>query len=375
MSSVLLVDDEEAIRAVMSRWLATLGYETRQAGGAEQALDLLSREAADIMVCDIAMPGHDGLWLAERIRAEHPETAVIMATGAQEVDVALRSLQHGVVDYLVKPFSRDQLRESLGRGLEWHRDAVRARRRLEDLDGSFRERLAPLGEYLRQRPVASNADLDALVTAFAAGDRTASEHAHRVALLSVNIALALGIRDPELSDIEHAARLHDIGRFAIPEDILCKPTRLSDEERAMVQRLPALVYDLIRPCPFLASAAEIVRSAHERWDGLGYPWAMRGEEIPVGARVVAVADAFDTMTHRRLHSGARALSEAIFEVQRSRGTQFDPAAVDGLFKVVSLHWCKQVSRPAAPDTKPEPAPAPASGWLVDDAAAPAADAA
>jgi response regulator RpfG family c-di-GMP phosphodiesterase len=115
------------------------------------------------------------------------------------------------------------------------------------------------------------------------------------------------------------------------------------------------VYDILRVSPFLAAAAELVRSVYERFDGLGYPWALRGEEIPIGARIIAVADAFDTMTHRRVHSGPRAMAEAIFEIQRFRGLQFDPQAVDALFKVVSLHWHRGESRVAAQPVAPVPA--------------------
>jgi response regulator RpfG family c-di-GMP phosphodiesterase len=355
MSSVLLVDDEDGIRALMSRWLEGLGHETRQASSAEQALEQLAREDADVAVCDIAMPGQDGLWLASQLRADHPQTAVIMATGTQDVDAALRSLQHGAVDYLVKPFTRDQFREALGRGIEWHREAVRSRRRLDDLDRAFRERLEPLEERLRSVPVVSDSSLEELVSAFSGGDRARVEHSQRVASLAMNIALSLGVRNPELSDIERGARLHDIGKFAMPKDILCKPGTLSDEERSIVRRLPVLVYDILRVSPFLAAAAELVRSVYERFDGLGYPWALRGEEIPIGARIIAVADAFDTMTHRRVHSGPRAMAEAIFEIQRFRGLQFDPQAVDALFKVVSLHWHRGESRVAAQPVAPVPA--------------------
>lgn len=359
MASVLLVDDEDGIRNLMSRWLEGLGYETRQASSAERALEQMAREAADVAVCDISMPGRDGLWLSSQLRSAHPLTAVIMATGTQDVDAALRSLQHGAVDYLVKPFSRDQFREALRRGIEWHRDAVRSQRRLDDLDRAFRDGLAPLQERLQQVPVASDSAIEELVDAFSGGDRGLAEHSQRVAALAMNIALSLGIRNPELSDIERAARLHDIGKFAVPNEILCKPGALSDEEKSIVRRLPTFVHDILRPCPFLAAAAELIRSVHERFDGLGYPWALRGEEIPLGSRIIKVADAFDTMTRRRVHSGPRAMAEAIFETQRFRGTQFDPQTVDALFKVVSLHWHHGETRsPAGPESADAPAAAP-----------------
>ena len=359
MSSVLLVDDEEGIRALMSRWLDGLGHEGRQASSAEQALEEMARGEADVAVCDISMPGRDGLWLAAQLRSDHPQTAIIMATGTQDVDAALRSLHHGAVDYLVKPFSRDHFRDALCRGIEWHRDAVRSRRRLDDLDSAFRERLAPLADHLHQHPVTSDASIEALVTAFSGGDRARVEHCLRVAALSMNIALSMGIRSPELAEIERAARLHEIGRFAVPKDILSKAGALSEEERTIMRRLPALMHEVLRHCPFLAPAAELVRSVHERFDGLGYPWALRGDEIPIGARIIAVSDACDTMTHRRVHSGPKAMAEAVFEIQRFRNSQFDGRVVDALFRVVSLHWHRGDAR--TPDWQGVPASADAAG--------------
>ncbi len=337
MCSVLLVDDEELIREVMMRWLESLGHEPREAATADEALHLMSDTPADIVLCDITMPGHDGMWLADRLRTLYPDSAVIMATGSLEVDAALNSLQMGVVDYLAKPFTRDELRNALRLGVDYHRNAVRARQRIASLELELKERLAPVAEYLRRTPVASDAALNNMLESLGL-DGTTFQHSRRVALISVNLSLALGLRSPELSDIERAALLHDIGRLALPKTILSKPSALTDEEHAVIRLQPKLIHEIIRDCPFLEPASDTIRSVYERFDGTGYPWSLKGEEIPLGARIVAVADAFDTMTHQRLHRDTRALPEALFEIQRCRNTQFDPQVVDALMKVVSLHW-------------------------------------
>ena len=145
----------------------------------------------------------------------------------------------------------------------------------------------------------------------------------------------------------------------MPKDILSKAGALSEEERAIMRRLPAWMHEVLRHCPFLAPAAELVRSVHERFDGLGYPWALRGDEIPIGARIIAVSDACDTMTHRRVHSGPKAMAEAVFEIQRFRNSQFDGRVVDALFRVVSLHWHRGDAR--TPDWQGVPASADAAG--------------
>ncbi|MCX6545772.1 MAG: response regulator [Acidobacteria bacterium] len=337
MWPVLLVDDEHLIRDVMRRWLETLGYEPAEAASAEEALEVMAKRPAAVAFCDIAMPGHDGLWLAERLRALYPDTAVIMVTGTQEVDAALTSLHAGAVDYLAKPFTREQLRDSMRLGMKWHRNAIRARQRAATLEVELRERLAPLADYLNRIPVTSNGALNQMLESLGL-DRVTLEHSQRVSMISVNLSLALGLRSPELADIERAALLHDVGRLSLPKTILSKPASLTEEEHAVIRLQPKLVHEIIKTCPFLEPAADLVRSAYERFDGTGYPWGLKGEEIPLGARIIAAADAFDAMTHQRLHRDARALPEALFEIQRCRGTQFDPIVVDALLKVASLHW-------------------------------------
>jgi len=337
MSSVLLVDDEELVREMMIAWLTSLGYDTRGAADADEALRCMDELPAEVAVCDITMPGRDGLWLAARLRALHPDTAVVMATGSQDVDAALNSLDLGAVDYLAKPFTRDQLRASMSRAVEWNREATRARRRAATLEIELRDRLVPLADHIDRTAILTDADVGDLLEAIIM-DRAMLEHSRRVALISVNLSLALGLRSPELSDVERAALLHDVGRHALPKAILSKPSALSSEEMAVVRLQPKLVHEILRSCGYLAAAADIGRAVFERYDGTGYPWGLRGEEIPIGARIIAVADAFDAMTHQRLHRSARALPEALFEIQRCRGTQFDPRAVEALVKVASLHW-------------------------------------
>src|SRR4051812_42222159 len=142
--SVLIVDDEPSVRELMARWLASGGYDVRTAGNAEEALERVHDRAPDVALCDIRMPGHDGLWLAHQIRHDAPETAVIMATGVQDVGSAVSSLRQGVIDYLTKPFGRDRVRDAVVRGIEWHRAACESRRWREALQGEMEARRSRL---------------------------------------------------------------------------------------------------------------------------------------------------------------------------------------------------------------------------------------
>lgn len=337
MCSVLIVDDEPGVRTVMRRWAESLGHTVREAGSAEAALGAMAREPSSVVLCDISMPGHDGLWLVERLRRGYPEAAIVMATATTDVDAALISLHQGVVDYLVKPFDRARLRESLARAVEAHRHNLRAAERLSDLDARMQSRAADLIGRLSEHRIDSDAALEDLLLRLTSGDRPLYEHGERVAQLSTSMSRVQGVVRSEEEIIERAARVHDLYRLALPEDIVSKTSALSDEDREIVKRCVLLVSNAIGTVPLLRTAADLVRSVHERVDGTGYPWGLRGSEIPFGARLISVADAFDTITHPRIHRHARPLSEALFEIQRSRDTQLDHEAVGALLRVVEMH--------------------------------------
>lgn len=347
MCLVLIVDDEPVVREVMVAWAERLGHDACEASDADTAIARMAEQPAGVAICDVNMPGHDGVWLAGQLREAYPDTAIILATGNHDADVALSTLRLGAVDFLSKPFSSEQFRDALGRAVRWHRDAEHARQRLGALQREAREHLAQLDAFFAETPVDSDADLDRVVERLIP-DESAVGHARRVSALATNMAVSLGIRSPELEDIQRAALLHDLGRVAMPATILCKPARLSDEEIAIVREQPRLLSELLARSPFLAEAAGMVRAIFEHVDGTGYPFALRGEEIPRGARIIAVADALDAMTHHRMFREARTPSEAVFEIQRSSGTHFDTWAVDALLRVIHLHWASVARRPADP---------------------------
>jgi response regulator RpfG family c-di-GMP phosphodiesterase len=326
-SKVLIVDDENGVRDLMSRWLEAGGYRVTTAANAEEALGRLEDVAPAVALCDIRMPGHDGLWLAERIRQRSPETAVIMATGVHDVGPAVESLRSGVIDYLTKPFGRDRLREAVLRGLEWHRSAWDARRWRESLEQEVEIRLDRMSNALRALRIESDEAVDGMLSMLTLTDRDAYAHGYRVAALAVSIARRLGVPEHRIGAIEHGALLHDLGKLAMPEAILRKPAPLTTEEQLLVRRHPAIGSGLVVAVPYLRPAAEVLRSAHERMDGLGYPDGLRGAAIPLGSRIVSVADAYDTMTRPRVFRDAISPAEAMLELERCSGTQFDPDVV------------------------------------------------
>jgi len=331
---VLIVDDENNVRSLMARWLESGGFRVTTAGSAEEALEYLDNTPPAVALCDIRMPGHDGVWLAERIRQRCPETAVIMATGVQDVGPAVQTLRQGVIDYLTKPFGPDRLREAVARGLEWHESAWDARRWRESLEQEMVIRRSRLSDALAGVPVDSEDMVDAMFTMLTLTDREMYAHGYRVAALAVSVARILGLPDEALPTIEQGALLHDIGKLAVPEAVLRKPAPLTVEETLLVRRHPAIGSDLVASVPYLHACVPIVREAHERMDGLGYPQGIRAAETSIGARIVCVADAYDTMTRPRVFRDAITPAEALLELERCSGSQFDPLVVEAFGKVM-----------------------------------------
>ena len=332
--SVLVVDDETGARDLMARWLESSGYAVKTAASAEEALGRLQDEPSAVALCDIRMPGHDGLWLAGKIREQYPETAVIMATGVQGAEPVVETLRRGVIDYLTKPFGRERLRQAVTRGLEFHHAAWDARLWRESLEQEMAIRRTRLHDAVTAITVDGDEAVDAMLSMLTLSNREAYAHGYRVAAVSVSIARTLGLAGKDLANIEHGGLLHDVGKLAIPDAILRKPAPLTEEEQTLVRRHPTLGSELIASVAYLRGAVPIVRDAHERMDGLGYPRGVHASEVSLAARIVCVADAYDTMTRPRVFRDAINPQEALLEVDRCSGSQFDPLVVDAFRRVL-----------------------------------------
>jgi response regulator RpfG family c-di-GMP phosphodiesterase len=335
-SSILVVDDDTGVRELLARWLHAGGHDVRTASSADEALGSVRGAAPAVALCDIRMPGRDGLWLAEHIRQDAPETAVIMATGVQDVGFAATSLRHGVIDYLTKPFGPDRLSESVLRGIEWHQAARESRRWREALEEEVAARREGLRDAVESLTIESDAALDGLLTVLTLSDRDAYAHAYRVAALAASVGCALQFSDDDMAALERAALLHDIGKLAMPEAVLRKPAPLTPEELQLVRQHPQIAADLIAHIPYLAHASELVRDAQERVDGLGYPNGAPARDVAIGARIIAVADAYDAMTRPRVFRDAITPREALLELERCAGTQFDPFVVTAFRRIAEF---------------------------------------
>lgn len=331
--AVLVVDDELGVRDLMVRWLEAAGHVVVAASSADEALARAAEVPIGVALCDIRMPGRDGLWLAEQIRQRWPETAVVMATGVQDVGSAVASLRHGVIDYLMKPFGRDRLREAVQRGLEWHREAAEARASRHQLEQAATERRTKLSAALRALQIDSREALDATLVMLTINEPQLLDHSRRVADLAVALGRSLDLPAEGIAALERAALVHDLPRLAWPEGMLRKQGPLAPEEEALVRAGPDQAYAFLSQIPFLAGAAELVRARHERWDGTGYPRGLRAEAIPLGSRILAVVDTYDTLCHARWYRAAVAERAALDELRRCAGRQFDPEIVESFCRL------------------------------------------
>ena len=255
---VLVVDDEHGVRDLMARWLRLSGYSIVAAATADEAIERVQRDSIGVALVDIHMPGHDGHWLTEQLRRRSPDIAVIMVTGLLDVSAACTSLQHGVIDYLVKPFGRDRLREAVQRGFDWRRTAMHERRWREELDSETERLRRNLSEAFAALNIDSYDSLDAVLQMLTLRERDLYDHAHRVETLSMKLAEALGWHQLAGEPLRRAALLHDIGRLALPPVLFRKTGPLSPDEQVLVREGPHFAYELLRCCPFLTDAADIV---------------------------------------------------------------------------------------------------------------------
>ncbi|HVL67730.1 MAG TPA: HD domain-containing phosphohydrolase [Vicinamibacterales bacterium] len=332
--SVLLVDDDEMLRGVVRSWVEEMGFEAREAASADHALDELDMEPAQIAVCDVNMPGRTGVWLASQIRERYPDTAIVVATAARDVETAVASLRNQVVDYLLKPFDRARLHEALALGRDWHHASAAQEDLHHALQDRLRRRRTDVAAALAEAQETPEHALEGLMAILQLHERDARGHATRVARLAVSMADELGYRDHWLEVLEHASLLHDVGKLDMPAAILSKPAPLDEYEWRVMRTHPQVGYDLLKNQPRFADAAEIVLAHHEAYDGSGYPRGLSGRRISTAARILAVADAYDSMTHPHTQRPPMTPAMAVEEIARCSGAQFDPECVDLLGKVL-----------------------------------------
>jgi response regulator RpfG family c-di-GMP phosphodiesterase len=331
--SVLIVDDDFLVRELLSDVFAAGGYECQVAGNGAEAIEAFKAERPSLAVTDVRMPVLDGLEFLRYALTLDPDAAVVVLTGFADVRTAVASLNVGAYDFILKPVDPDELLITAGRALERRHLIMERREHHELLERRVAEATSELAATVRHLEETYRATLEALGSAIDTRDVGTHAHSRRVRGYSLAIARAHGVPESDLSDIEHGVLLHDIGKIGIPDAILLKPGPLTPAEWGVMRSHPEVGRRLIEKIPFLRGAVPIVYHHHERWDGTGYPQGLRGEGIPLGARIFAIADALDAMTFDRPYSRAISFETARDEIERCAGTHFDPAVVATFVKV------------------------------------------
>lgn len=320
---VLIVDDEEVLRQMLHEVLSS-EYALAASETAEQALDFIHQYSADVVLVDKNLPGLTGLDLLKQIKSQSPDIEVIVITGYASLESALEALRLGAYDYLLKPFDDISIvSEKVHRAIEKRELAKERRGLLEQLLLS-NEELRSTQNFMRRSYLET---LTSMITALEARDAYTRGHSDRVAEFSVAIGREMKLGPDRMERLRDGARLHDLGKIGVREQILNKAGRLTEEEFDHIKEHPVIGAQIIGKMENYRQLLPMIRNHHERWDGKGYPDGLSGDEIPLEARIVAVADCYDAMTSKRPYRTPSEFDSAINILKEVSGSQLDPAVV------------------------------------------------
>ena len=357
--TLLFVDDEANILSALQRLFRPQGYRIFTAESGREGLEILERETVDLVISDMRMPEMNGAQFLEQVRAKWPDTVRVLLTGYAEISATIDAINKGqIYRYISKPWEDTDMILLVRQALD-SRALEQEKKRLEALTQRQNEELKQLNSSLEQKVQARTVDLrramdllnlahEKLKKGFLTSIHVFSNlielregalagHSRRVADLARKIAQHMGLSEAETQDVLVAGLLHDIGKFGLPDKLLQKPFgALTSEERAEVVKHPALGQAALMALEQLKEAAKIIRSHHERFDGLGYPDGLAGLAIPLGARILAVVNDYDALQTGSLASKRMSAEEAARFVKESRGKRYDPQVVDTFFGVVGV---------------------------------------
>jgi putative nucleotidyltransferase with HDIG domain len=335
---VLVVDDEAHVRAMIGSTLQREGYGVQLAGCGREALEALERSSFDLVLTDIVMRDGNGLSLLEQIHALQPHLPVVMVSAIHDISVAIDAMRRGAYDYLLKPFEREHLVNTVQRALDHRQVLQESHNYQQNLEQMVQARTEMLRQAMEDLENSYDVTLEALGDALDLKDSETEGHSKRVTAYTIALARAMGISPAQIKVIARGAFLHDIGKMAIPDEILRKPGKLIPEEQEIMREHCTRGYHILRKIPFLSEASEIVFSHQEHYNGTGYPNGLSGNQIPIGARIFAVADTLDAITSDRPYRKSRTFDVAREEILRCSGTQFDPAVVEVFLKIPNELW-------------------------------------
>lgn len=334
---LLIVDDEVEVRSVLRDLLGD-AYQCAEAASAEEALLQLRDQDYELVISDITMSGMTGLEMITHVKVISPDTVIVMISGMQTIESAINALRLGAFDYLMKPFDLRQAEAAVARALEHHELIVAKRRYENHLEELVDQRTAELDRALDSLENAYRSTLQALTAALETRDAETHGHSERVVTYSLRLGREYGLTGPQVKALEFGSLLHDIGKIGVPDAILRKPAKLTDEEWVRMREHPMHGQQILRGIKFLEGAARVVAQHHEKWDGSGYPLGLKSDDIDICARIFSVADAFDAITSDRVYRQGRPYEAAAAELEEWAGRQFDPRVVEAFHRVPKEDW-------------------------------------
>ena len=330
---ILLVDDDHQVREVLHQIFLSAGYNCLLANDGREGVEVFKAWRPPLIVTDLKMPGMTGIDLLHAARELDADAAVIVLTGAADVKTAIESLKLGAYDFIMKPVNVDELLIAADRAWERRQLLIERREYHALLERRVVEATRDLASAYHQLQETYHTTLEALGSALDTRDVGTESHSRRVHGYALATAREYGVPETDVPDLAHGVLLHDIGKIGIPDAILLKPGPLTPDEWKIMRRHPEIGKALVEKIPFLRGAVPIVWSHHEKWDGTGYPRGLTGAEIPLGARIFMVVDAFDAMTFDRPYAKAKPFDVAKAEIRRCAGTHFDPTIVESFLRV------------------------------------------
>ncbi len=336
---ILIVDDEAAVRTVIAALLENSGYAPTLTASAEEAIARLQQDPDyDLILTDLMMPGIDGLTLLDQVSLDHPGLPVVILSAINDVPVVTNAFRRGATDYILKPFDRSEFDSIIMRAIEHGRLRKQNNIYRHNLESIVSTRTGRLRSTMQDLERSYDITLEAMGDALDLRDEETEGHSRRVTAYTIALAQQMELNSDELRIIARGAFLHDIGKIATPDRILLKPGRLDPEEQTLMRQHCERGYEMVRKIPFLREAAEIVFAHQECFDGTGYPRGLKGEQIPLGARIFTIADTLDAMTSDRPYRNGTSFAAAAQEIARCAGKQFDPRIVDIFLAVPLATW-------------------------------------